>query len=448
MDTDDKNVRDAALLPIMDKIAEEYPDLTAADLDLVSYKMQKFVVRRWLLDEGKRVDGRGINEIRPLAAEVGILPRVHGSGMFTRGQTQVLTTCTLGGTKDNQLMDDLTDEQTKRYIHHYNFPPYSVGEARAPRSPGRREIGHGALAERALVPVLPSLEEFPYTIRCVSEVLSSNGSTSQASICGSTLALMDAGVPIKAPVAGISCGLITEGDRWMTMLDIQGVEDFHGDMDFKVGGTRKGITAIQMDIKIDGLTYDIIAEAFEKCRKGRLYILDEIIKPVIAEPRHELSRYAPKMFSMMIPTDKIKDVIGKGGKVIQDICATCNCKIDVQEDGHVFVSAVDQEDAKRAIFTIKTIVEDPEIGAIYKGKVTRLMNFGAFVEIAPGKEGLVHISKLDTKRVERVEDVVAVGDAIVVKVTDIDQQGRINLSRRDAILALEAKRAEQQAQQQ
>ena len=446
MNTDDKNVRDAAMLPIMDKIAEEYPDLSAADLDLVSYKMQKFVVRRWLLDEGKRVDGRGINEIRPLAAEVGILPRVHGSGMFTRGQTQVLTTCTLGGTKDNQLMDDLTDEQTKRYIHHYNFPPYSVGEARAPRSPGRREIGHGALAERALVPVLPSLEEFPYTIRCVSEVLSSNGSTSQASICGSTLALMDAGVPIKAPVAGISCGLITEGERWMTMLDIQGVEDFHGDMDFKVGGTRKGITAIQMDIKIDGLTYDIIAEAFEKCRKGRLYILDEIIKPVIAEPRQELSRWAPKRFSMMIPTDKSKDGGGKGGKVIQDICATCNCKIDVQEDGHVFVSAVNQEDAKRAIFTIKTIVEAPEIGAIYKGKVTRLMNFGAFVEIAPGKEGLVHISKLDTKRVERVEDVVAVGDAIVVKVTDIDQQGRINLSRRDAILALEAKRAAQEQQ--
>ena len=444
MNTDDKNVRDAAMLPIMDAIAAEHPELTAADLDLISYKLQKKVVRTWLLEDGKRVDGRGINEIRPLAAEVGLLPRVHGSGMFTRGQTQVLTICTLGSTKDAQLMDDLSDTPYKRYIHHYNFPPYSVGEARAPRSPGRREIGHGALAERALVPVLPSLEEFPYTIRCVSEVLSSNGSTSQASICGSTLALMDAGVPIKAPVAGISCGLITEGDRWMTMLDIQGVEDFHGDMDFKVGGTRKGITAIQMDIKIDGLTYDIIAEAFEKCRKGRLYILDEIIKPVIAEPRHELSRWAPKMFSMMIPTDKIKDVIGKGGKVIQDICATCNCKIDVQEDGHVFVSAVDQEDAKRAIFTIKTIVEDPEIGAIYKGKVTRLMNFGAFVEIAPGKEGLVHISKLDTKRVERVEDVVAVGDAIVVKVTDIDQQGRINLSRRDAILALEAKRAAQE----
>ena len=447
MDTDDKNIRDERMRPIYDRLHAEYDEKypeQGAMLDECIYKLQKFVVRRWLLDDGKRVDGRGINEIRPLAAEVGILPRVHGSGMFTRGQTQVLTTCTLGGTKDNQLMDDLTDEQTKRYIHHYNFPPYSVGEARAPRSPGRREIGHGALAERALVPVLPSLEEFPYTIRCVSEVLSSNGSTSQASICGSTLALMDAGVPIKAPVAGISCGLITEGERWMTMLDIQGVEDFHGDMDFKVGGTRKGITAIQMDIKIDGLTYDIIAEAFEKCRKGRLYILDEIIKPVIAQPRQELSRWAPKMFSMMIPTDKIKDVIGKGGKVIQDICATCNCKIDVQEDGHVFVSAVDQEDAKRAIFTIKTIVEDPEIGAIYKGKVTRLMNFGAFVEIAPGKEGLVHISKLDTKRVERVEDVVAVGDAIVVKVTDIDQQGRINLSRRDAILALEAKKAAQQ----
>ncbi len=447
MDTDDKNVRDAALRPIMDKIAEEHPELDAATLDYISYKMQKFVVRRWLLDEGKRVDGRGINEIRPLAAEVGLLPRVHGSGMFTRGQTQVLTTCTLGGTKDNQLMDDLNDEPTKRYIHHYNFPPYSVGEARAPRSPGRREIGHGALAERALIPVLPTMAEFPYTIRCVSEVLSSNGSTSQASICGSTLALMDAGVPIKAPVAGISCGLITEGERWMTMLDIQGVEDFHGDMDFKVGGTRKGITAIQMDIKIDGLTYEIIAEAFEKCRKGRLYILDEIIKPVIAEPRAELSRWAPKMFSLKIPVDKIKDVIGKGGKVIQDICATCNCKIDVQEDGSVFVSATDPEDAKRAIFTIKTIVEDPEIGAIYKGKVTRLMNFGAFVEIAPGKEGLVHISKLDTKRVERVEDVVAVGDAIVVKVTDIDQQGRINLSRKDAIVELEARKAAAAAQQ-
>ena len=447
LDTDDKNVREArlteAVVDFKEKFGEKYAEDWDVQIDVCLYKMQKKIVKKWLL-EGKRVDGRTPDEIRPLAAEVGVLPRVHGSGLFTRGQTQVLSVCTLNTLSAAQKLDTIYDETERRYIHHYNMPQWSTGEARASRSTSRREIGHGALAERALLPVLPSLEEFPYTIRCVSEVLSSNGSTSQASICGSTLALMDAGVPIKAPVAGISCGLITEGDRWMTMLDIQGVEDFHGDMDFKVGGTRKGITAIQMDIKIDGLTYDIIAEAFEKCRKGRLYILDEIIKPVIAEPRHELSRWAPKMFSMMIPTDKIKDVIGKGGKVIQDICATCNCKIDVQEDGHVFVSAVDQEDAKRAIFTIRTIVEDPEIGAIYKGKVTRLMNFGAFVEIAPGKEGLVHISKLDTKRVERVEDVVAVGDAIVVKVTDIDQQGRINLSRRDAILALEAKKAQQE----
>ena len=446
MDTDDKNVRDAALLPILNDIAEEYPDLSDADLDLISYKMQKQIVRRWLLDEGKRVDGRGINEIRPLAAEVGILPRVHGSGLFTRGQTQSLTICTLGSTRDAQTMDDLGDMPQKRYIHHYNMPPYSTGEARAPRSPGRREIGHGALAERALLPVLPSMEDFPYTIRCVSEIMSSNGSTSQASICGSTLALMDAGVPIKAPVAGISCGLITEGERWMTMLDIQGVEDFHGDMDFKVGGTRRGITAIQMDIKIDGLTYEIVEEALEKCRKGRLYILDEIIKPCIAEPRKELSKYAPKMFSMQIPVDKIKDVIGKGGKVIQEMCANFNCKIDVEEDGHVFISAIDLDDAKRAIATIKTIVEDPEVGAIYKGRVTRLMNFGAFVEIAPGKEGLVHISKLDDRRVEHVEDVVAVGDPIYVMVTDIDQQGRINLSRKDAVAAIAKKRAEMNRQ--
>ena len=450
LDTDDKTVRDERLKPVYEKVHEHfdeiYPD-QAAKIDECMYLTQKFVVRRWLLDEQKRVDGRGMDEIRPLAAEVGLLPRVHGSGMFTRGQTQVLTVATLGSTRDNQLLDGIDDEESKRYIHHYNFPPYSVGEARAPRSPGRREIGHGNLAERALIPVLPDQVEFPYTIRCVSEVLSSNGSTSQASICGSTLALMDAGVPIKAPVAGISCGLITDGDplhggRWMTMLDIQGVEDFHGDMDFKVGGTRRGITAIQMDIKVDGLTYEIVEEALEKCRKGRLYILDQIIKPVIAEPRAELSKYAPKMFSMMIPVDKIKDVIGKGGKVIQEMCANFNCKIDIEEDGHVFISAVDQDDAKRAIATIKTIVEDPEIGAIYKGRVTRLMNFGAFVEIAPGKEGLVHISKLDDHRVEHVEDVVAVGDPIFVMVTDIDQQGRINLSRKDALAAIAKKRAE------
>ena len=440
MDTDDKTVRDARLLPIRDKISEKYAEQWGeGTIEELMYKMQKFVVRRWLLDEGKRVDGRGINEIRPLAAEVGLLPRAHGSGMFTRGQTQVLTAATLSGMRDAQIIDDISTDETKRYMHHYNFPPYSVGEARAPRSPGRREIGHGALAERALLPVLPSVEEFPYAMRLVSEVLSSNGSTSQASICGSTLALMDAGVPIKAPVAGISCGLITEGDRWMTMLDIQGVEDFHGDMDFKVGGTRNGITAIQMDIKVDGLTYDIIEEAFEKCRKGRLYILDEIMKPVIAEPRAELSKYAPKMLTIKIDVDKIKDVIGKGGKVIQEICANCNCKIDVEEDGSVFISAINVEEGERALHTIKTIVEDPEIGAIYKGRVTRLMTFGAFVEIAPGKEGLVHISKLDTKRVEKVEDVVAVGDELLVKVTEIDQQGRINLSRKDALADLAAK---------
>ena len=440
MDTDDKTVRDARLLPIRDKISEKYAEQWGeGTIEELMYKMQKFVVRRWLLDEGKRVDGRGINEIRPLAAEVGLLPRAHGSGMFTRGQTQVLTAATLSGMRDAQIIDDISTDETKRYMHHYNFPPYSVGEARAPRSPGRREIGHGALAERALLPVLPSVEEFPYAMRLVSEVLSSNGSTSQASICGSTLALMDAGVPIKAPVAGISCGLITEGDRWMTMLDIQGVEDFHGDMDFKVGGTRNGITAIQMDIKVDGLTYDIIEEAFEKCRKGRLYILDEIMKPVIAEPRAELSKYAPKMLTIKIDVDKIKDVIGKGGKVIQEICANCNCKIDVEEDGSVFISAINVEDGERALHTIKTIVEDPEIGAIYKGRVTRLMTFGAFVEIAPGNEGLVHISKLDTKRVEKVEDVVAVGDELLVKVTEIDQQGRINLSRKDALADLAAK---------
>ena len=440
MDTDDKNIRDMRLLPIRERIAEQYAEQWGEGIvEELMYKMQKYVVRRWLLDDGKRVDGRGINEIRPLAAEVGLLPRVHGSGMFTRGQTQVLTTCTLSSLRDAQIMDDLSTEDSKRYMHHYNFPPYSVGEARAPRSPGRREIGHGALAERALLPMIPDTEEFPYALRLVSEVLSSNGSTSQASICGSTLALMDAGVPIKAPVAGISCGLITEGDRWMTMLDIQGVEDFHGDMDFKVGGTKNGITAIQMDIKVDGLTYEIIEDAFEKCRKGRLYILDEIMLPVIAEPRAELSKYAPKMLTMKIDVDKIKDVIGKGGKVIQEICATNNCKIDVEEDGTIFISAVNSEDGERAMHTIKTIVEDPEVGAIYKGRVTRLMTFGAFVEIAPGKEGLVHISKLDSKRVERVEDVVAVGDELLVKVTEIDQQGRINLSRKDALAELAAK---------
>ena len=443
MDTDDKTVRDARLLPIRDRIEAQYAEQWGAGIvEEIMYKMQKYVVRRWLLDDGKRVDGRGINEIRPLNAEVGMLPRVHGSGMFTRGQTQVLTTCTLGSLRDAQIIDDITPETEKRYMHQYNFPPYSVGEARAPRSPGRREIGHGALAERALLPVIPSAQEFPYALRLVSEVLSSNGSTSQASICGSTLALMDAGVPIKAPVAGISCGLITEGERWMTMLDIQGVEDFHGDMDFKVGGTKKGITAIQMDMKVDGLTYEIIEEAFEKCRKGRLWILDEIMLPVIAEPRSEVSEYAPKTEVIKIDVDKIRDVIGKGGKVIQEICAKFNVKIDIEEDGTVCIASPKKEDILAAKAIIKTIVDDPEVGAIYKGKVTRLMTFGAFVEIAPGKEGLVHISKLDAKRVEKVEDVVAVGDELLVKVTEIDQQGRINLSRKDALADLEAKRAQ------
>ena len=443
LDTDNKNVRDERLAPVVERIHEKFDDeekTNAAVIDEAIYKLQKFIVRRWLLDEQKRVDGRKMDEIRPLAAEVGLLPRVHGSGMLTRGQTQVLTVATLGAISEAQKLDGIDDQEQKRYIHHYNFPSYSVGETRPSRGPGRREIGHGALAERALEPVIPPVEEFPYTIRLVSEVLSSNGSTSQGSICGSTLALMDAGVPIKRPVAGISCGLITEGDRWMTMVDIQGLEDFFGDMDFKVGGTEKGITAIQMDLKIVGLTYDIIREAFEKTYKARMYILNDIMLPVIPAPREELSKYAPKMKSIKIHPDKIREVIGSGGKVIQKICADCNVKIDINDDGDVFVAGTDSDGVRRALSIIETIVNDPEIGAIYKGRVTRLMNFGAFVELAPGKEGMVHISKLDMGRVEKVEDVVAVGDEVIVKVTDIDQQGRINLSRRDALIAMEAKK--------
>lgn len=440
LDTDDKRVRDERLRPIYDEVHaqfdEQYPD-DVAKIEDCMYKLQKYIVRRWLLDDGKRVDGRGIDEIRPLAAEAGVLPRVHGSGLFTRGQTQVLTIATLGSTADAQLLDGIDQEESKRYIHHYNFPSYSVGETKPSRGPGRREIGHGALAERALVPVIPSVEEFPYTIRLVSEVLSSNGSTSQGSICGSTLALMDAGVPIKAPVAGISCGLVTEGNRFMTMVDIQGLEDFFGDMDFKVGGTHKGITAIQMDLKVHGLTPAIIHEALEKTYKARLYILDEIMLKAIAQPREELSKYAPKMLSTKIDVDKIREVIGKGGSVIQKIQAECNCKIDIEEDGSVFISALNSDDAKRAMSIVETIAKDPEVGSIYKGRVTRLMTFGAFVEIAPGKEGLVHISRLDVKRVEKVEDVVSVGDEVMVKVTEIDEQGRLNLSRRDALIEVE-----------
>ena len=443
LDTDDKNLRDQNLQPIEEDVRAKFDpeNERPAVIGECLYKLQKFIVRRWLLEEGKRVDGRKMDEIRPLAAEVGIIPRVHGSGMFTRGQTQVLTIATLGTIKESQLLDGIDGETTKRYMHQYNFPSYSVGETRPSRGPGRREIGHGALAERALEPVLPPVEEFPYSLRLVSEVLSSNGSTSQGSICGSTLALMDAGVPIKAPVAGISCGLITAEDgSWKTMVDIQGLEDFFGDMDFKVGGTHKGITAIQMDLKIDGLTPEIIAEAFKKTHAARDYILDEIMLKAIPAPREELSKYAPKMLTLKIDPDKIREVIGSGGKVIQKICAECNVKIDIEDDGHVFVSSIDIDDARRAINVIETIVNDPEIGAIYKGVVTRLMNFGAFVEIAPGKEGLGHISKLDERRVEKVEDVVAPGDEILVMVTEIDQQGRINLSRRDALAAM-AKRS-------
>ena len=440
LDTDDKRIRDERLLPIYAAVHAEFDEKFPEEADKIEdclYKLQKFVVRRWLLDEGKRVDGRGIDEIRPLNAEIDLLSRVHGSGMFTRGQTQVLSITTLGTARDAQMLDGIDEDVEKRYIHHYNFPSYSVGETKPSRGPGRREIGHGALAERALLPVIPSMEEFPYTIRVVSEVLSSNGSTSQGSVCGSTLSLMAAGVPIKAPVAGISCGLISEGDRFMTMVDIQGLEDFFGDMDFKVAGTKNGITAIQMDLKVHGLTPEIIKEAFEKTYKARMYILDEIMSPVIAEPRKELSAYAPKLLTTKIDVEKIGDVIGKQGKVIQKICAECNCKVDVEEDGTIFVTAVDINDANRALDIINTIANDPEVGAIYNGVVTRLMAFGAFVEIAPGKEGLVHISKLDVKRTEKVEDCVNVGDQIMVKVTEIDDQGRINLSRRDALIEVE-----------
>ncbi len=440
LDTDDKRVRDERLKPIYEKahaaFDEKYADLQEKIEDCL-YKTQKYVVRRWLLDDGKRVDGRGIDDIRPLNAEVDLLDRVHGSGMFTRGQTQVLTATTLGPMSMDQKLDGIDEEESKRYIHHYNFPSFSVGETRPSRGPGRREIGHGALAERALLPVIPTVEEFPYAIRLVSEVISSNGSTSQGAICGSTLSLMAAGVPIKAPVAGISCGLITEGDRFMTMVDIQGLEDFFGDMDFKVAGTHNGITAIQMDLKIDGLTPEIIREALEKTYKARLYILDDIMLPVIPEPRKELSKWAPKMLITTIPVDKISEVIGKQGKVIQKICAECNCKIDVEEDGKIFICSQDIDDAQRALFMVETIANDPEIGAIYKGVVTRLMDFGAFVEIAPGKEGLVHISRLDVKRTEHVTDVVAVGDEVIVKVLEIDDQGRLNLSRRDALIEVE-----------
>ena len=436
LDTDDKNVRDERMVPIQDaiveKFSEKYPDIAAVMGELI-YKIQKKIVRRWLLEDGKRVDGRRLDEIRPLAAEVGLIKRVHGSGLFTRGQTQVLTIATLGSMDDKQELDGIDDQTEKRYMHHYNMPGYSTGEAKAARSPGRREIGHGALAERSLIPVLPSVEEFPYAMRLVSEVVSSNGSTSQASVCGSTLALMDAGVPIKAPVAGISCGLITEGERWMTMIDIQGLEDFYGDMDFKVAGTHKGITSIQMDLKIDGLTPEIIKKAFEVTHKGRDYIIDEIILKAIDKPRADVSEFAPKMITMKIAVDKIREVIGTGGKVIQKIVADTGAKIDIEEDGSVYISAVNRDAAYAAQEIIAGIVFEPTVGAIYTGKVTRIIPIGAFVEFAPGKEGMVHISKIAKERIEKVEDKVEVGQEVRVKYLGTDEKNRMNLSMKDAI---------------
>ena len=444
MDTDDKNVREARWNQLIEKwhelFLEDYPEMDKY-LDEITYKFQKKIVKAWLL-EGHRVDGRQKNEIRPLAAEVGVLPRVHGSGLFTRGQTQVLSVATLDTLSANQKLDTIWEETEKRYMHHYNFPGYSVGEAKPARSPGRREIGHGALAERALLPVIPPVEEFPYAIRVVSEVVSSNGSTSQGSICGSTLALMDAGVPISAPVAGISCGLIQDDDgSFTTFIDIPGVEDCHGEMDFKVAGTKKGITAIQMDLKNDGLTMEIIKNALDITYDARCQILDQIMLPCIAEPRPEVSKYAPKMITMHIDPDKIREVIGKGGSVIQKIVAESGAKIDIDDDGTIHIASPDAESCATAKKCIDDIVFVPEVGQLYYGRVVRLMTFGAFVELAPGKDGLVHISKLADKRIEKVEDACKVGDMMWVKVTEIDEKGRVNLSHKDAMKEIRAKEA-------
>ena len=444
MDTDDKNVREqrwnAMIEKWHEKYLEEYPNMDQY-LEEITYKFQKMIVKKWLL-EGHRVDGRQKNEIRPLDAEVGVLPRVHGSGLFTRGQTQVLSVCTLDTLSANQKLDTIWEETEKRYMHHYNFPGYSVGEAKPARSPGRREIGHGALAERALLPVIPPVEEFPYAIRVVSEVVSSNGSTSQGSICGSTLALMDAGVPISAPVAGISCGLIQDDEGgFTTFIDIQGVEDFHGEMDFKVAGTKKGITAIQMDLKNDGLTMEIIRNALDITYDARCQILDQVMLPVISEPRPEVSRYAPKMITLRIDPDRIREVIGKGGSVIQKIVAESGAKVDIDDDGTIHIASPDAESCEKAKKFIDDIVFVPEIGKLYYGRVVRLMTFGAFVEIAPGKDGLVHISKLAEKRIEKVEDACKVGDMMWVKFMEIDEKGRWNLSHKDAMKEIAAKEA-------
>ena len=440
MDNDDKNIREERWNKLIEHwhelFLEEYPDMDKY-LEEITYKFQKKIVKAWLL-EGHRVDGRRKDEIRPLAAEVGVIPRVHGSGLFTRGQTQVLSIATLNTLSMSQKLDTIWEEEEKRYMHHYNFPGYSTGEAKPQRSTGRREYGHGALAEKALEPVIPSVEDFPYAIRVVSEVLSSNGSTSQGSICGSTLALMDAGVPIKAPVAGISCGLIQDGDDFTTFIDIQGVEDFHGEMDFKVAGTKEGITAIQMDLKNDGLKHEIIKEALQITREARIQILDEIMLPCISEPRKELAKTAPKMIKMTINPDKIREVIGSGGKVIQKICADTGCKIDIEDSGNIYIASEDIEACRAARQTIENIVFEPEVGKLYYGKVVRIIPIGAFVELAPGKDGMIHIKDLEFKRTEKVEDVLNIGDMTWVKVTEIDDRGRVNLSRKDAIKEREA----------
>lgn len=436
----DKETRDNNISELTEKIENAYTEKFGEeafeehkqDLGEAIYKVEKKCVRELIYNEHKRVDGRGLDEIRPLSCEVGLLPRTHGSALFTRGQTQVLSVATLGMISEEQTLDGIDTEESKRYMHHYNFPSYSVGEARPSRGPGRREIGHGALAEKALVPVLPSKEEFPYAIRVVSEVLSSNGSTSQASICGSTLSLMDAGVPIKRPVAGISTGLITnpENDKdYVMLVDIQGLEDFFGDMDFKVGGTEKGITAIQVDIKCDGLTYDIIKEAFAKTRKARAHILEDVMLPVISEPRKDISKYAPRIVSTKIDVDKIKDVIGAGGKTINKIIDETGVKIDIEEDGQVLIYSTEKDKAQRALEMVEDIVREVEVGGIYYGEVVRIMNFGAFVDLGFGeKEGLLHISQISKERIKNIEDVLHVGDKVTVKVTEIDDQGRINLT--------------------
>ena len=435
MDTDDKNVREARVndwvTAMEEKYSEAHPDMMQF-MDEILYKLQKKVVKKWLL-AGKRVDGRAMNEIRPLGSEVGLIPRVHGSALFTRGQTQVLSIATLATLSMSQKLDTIWEEEEKRFMHHYNMPSYSTGEARASRSTGRREYGHGALVEKALESVIPSVEDFPYTIRVVSEILSSNGSTSQGSICGTTLALMDAGVPIKAPVAGISCGLIQDGDDFTTFIDIQGVEDFHGEMDFKVAGTKAGITAIQMDLKNDGLKHEIVKEALEITREARYQILDEVMLKALPEPRKELAKSAPKMIQMKINPDKIREVIGSGGKVIQKITADTGCKIDIEDDGSIYIASEDIEACRAARQTIENIVFEPEVGALYYGKVVRIIPIGAFIELAPGKDGMCHIKDLEYKRTEKVEDVLNIGDMTWVKVTEIDDRGRVNLSRKEAL---------------